>query len=182
MYSYLVYVDAANNSNKFWSAKVEGNNLTVEWGRVGYKSQTKVHSLGSHQQAVVKYQNLVAEKHMKGYRRSQSQIDSSCESYEIRRALELLDFLRRYVEQRNFNDIYIDLLNQYLKIVPTPLGMKIDPYRVYRTVEDVDHQRELLNSLLVNKPVAVQQTTEVPKSEPKTVSIKTISKSFWRHL
>lgn len=86
------------------------------------------------------------------------------------------------MEQRNFNDIYIDLLNQYLKIVPTPLGMKIDPCRVYRTVADVDHQRELLSSLLMNKPVTVQQTTEVPKAEPKTVSLKTISKSFWRHL
>ncbi|MHC5937342.1 hypothetical protein [Nostoc sp.] len=50
-----------------------------------------------------------------------------------------------------------------------------------RTVADVDHQRELLNSLLVNKPVAVQ-TKESPKSEPKTVSLKAISKSFWRHL
>ncbi|MHC5598003.1 MAG: WGR domain-containing protein, partial [Nostoc sp.] len=63
-----------------------------------------------------------------------------------------------------------------------PLGMKIDPYRVYRTVEDVDHQRELLNSLLVNESVAIQQTITVPKSESKTVSLKAISKSFWRHL
>nr|WP_236721511.1 WGR domain-containing protein [Trichormus sp. NMC-1] len=26
---YLVFVDAAQNSNKFWSAKVEQENLTV---------------------------------------------------------------------------------------------------------------------------------------------------------
>src|SRR6478736_319598 len=103
METYLVYVDALQNSNKFWSAKVEDGNLTVQWGRVGYKSQTKVHVLGSYQKAISKFNNLIAEKHMKGYRRSQPQIDSNCEVSEINRAIELLDFLRPYVEQRNFN-------------------------------------------------------------------------------
>jgi predicted DNA-binding WGR domain protein len=181
MYSYLVFVDTVRNSNKFWSAKVEGNQVTVEWGGVGYNSHQKVHSLGSHQQAVFKYQNLVAEKHNKGYRKSQTQMDSNCEVYEIQRAIQLLDILRPYVQHQNFNDSYVDALNQYLKIVPTPLGMQINPYRVYRTVADVDYQRELLNSLLVNEPVAVQ-TKESPKSQAKTVSLKAISKSFWRHL
>jgi predicted DNA-binding WGR domain protein len=40
---YLIFVDAAQNSNKFWNAKVEQSNLTVDWGRVGYKSQQKVY-------------------------------------------------------------------------------------------------------------------------------------------
>ena len=179
---YLVFVDAIRNSNKFWSAKVEGSSLIVQWGRVGYKSQTKVNSLGSNQQAVFKYHQLVAEKLMKGYRRSQSQIDSNCEIHEIRRAIELLDFLRHHVDQGNFNDAYIQKLNQYLKIIPTPLGMQIDPYRVYRTVADVDYQRELLSSLLVNDSVAVQQIIEAAKDEPKTVSLKSLPKSFWRYI
>jgi predicted DNA-binding WGR domain protein len=38
---YLVFVDAIQNSNKFWSAKVEDGNLTVQWGRVSYEAQTK---------------------------------------------------------------------------------------------------------------------------------------------
>jgi len=71
METYLVYVDAANNSNKFWSAKVEGSQLTVQWGRVGYNAQTKVHSLTSQQQAIFKYYNLMAEKKAKGYQESQ---------------------------------------------------------------------------------------------------------------
>jgi predicted DNA-binding WGR domain protein len=49
---YLVFVDAAQNNNKFWSAKVEQGNLTVESGRVGYKSQQKVHSCGKYKQKV----------------------------------------------------------------------------------------------------------------------------------
>lgn len=176
METYLVFVDALRNSNKFWSAKVEGNQLTVEWGRVGYNSQSKVHSLNSYQQASTKYHSLVSEKKAKGYQESQPQIDNR-NLAEIRRAIQLLDLLRSYVANRNFNAGYIDLLNQYLKIVPTPLGMQIDPYRVYRSVEDVDHQRELLSSLLV----AVPQTTVMDKSEPQTVSLKSISKNFWRH-
>ena len=145
---YLVFVDAIQNSNKFWAAIVEDGNLTVQWGRVGYQAQTKVHTLGNHQRAVSKFNNLVAEKMMKGYRRSQSQIDSNCDIYEIEKAIQLLDIPRPCVAERKFNDIYVDALNQYLKIVPTPLGMQIDYHRVYRTVEDIDYQRELLNSLL----------------------------------
>ncbi|WP_263984029.1 WGR domain-containing protein [Nostoc flagelliforme] len=41
---------------------VEDGNLTVQWGRVGYQAQTKVHTLGNHQRAVSKFNNLVAEK------------------------------------------------------------------------------------------------------------------------
>ncbi|YAF99307.1 MAG: WGR domain-containing protein (plasmid) [Nodularia sp. CChRGM 3473] len=180
METYLVFVDAVRNSNKFWSAKVEGSQLTVEWGRVGYNSQTKVHSLNTHKQAVFKYHRLVAEKLMKGYRRSQSQMDSSCEVSEIRRAIQLLNLLRSYIANQNFNDGYIDLLNQYLKIVPTPLGMKIDPYTIYQSVADVDHQREILSALL-SPSVTVPQTTSVSKPEQQTVSLKSLPKSFWRH-
>ncbi|NDJ26023.1 WGR domain-containing protein [Nostoc sp. B(2019)] len=182
---YLVFVDAIQNSNKFWSAKVEDNNLIVEWGRVGYKSQTKTHSLKSNQSAVLKYRNLAAEKMMKGYRRSQPQIDSNCDIYEIEKAIQLLDILRPCVAERNFNDIYINALNQYLKIVPTPLGMQIDPYRVYRTVADVDYQRELLNSLLATPTpqAAAVAVASAPESTVETVvSLKAISKNFWRHL
>ncbi|PMB27533.1 WGR domain-containing protein [Fischerella thermalis] len=100
---YLVFVDAVLNSNKFWSAKVSGNNLTVEWGRIGYNSQQKIHFCSSHQQAVAKFNHIVTEKKAKGYRESQPQMDSSDVS-EIRRAIQLLDILRPYVANRNFND------------------------------------------------------------------------------
>ncbi|MFN6540379.1 MAG: WGR domain-containing protein [Nostoc sp. EkiNYC01] len=181
---YLVFVDAIQNSNKFWSAIVEDGNLTVQWGRVGYKAQTKVHTLGNHQRAVAKFHNLVAEKKGKGYRESQLEIDTS-DVYGIERAIGLLNAIRSYVVHRNFDQHYIQLLNQYLKIVPTPLGMQIDPYTIYRTVADVDHQRELLNSLLVTPApiVAAVAVGHAPEAaEPKVVSLKTISKNFWRHL
>jgi predicted DNA-binding WGR domain protein len=169
---YLVFVDAAQNSNKFWSAKVEQENLTVEWGRVGYKSQQKVHSFGNFQQAVSKFHNLVAEKKMKGYR------DSS----EIKRAIQLLEILRPYVAERQFaNSNYLETLNQYLKIVPTPLGMKIIPSLIYRHVGDVDHQLSLLKSLLATESVQGENTAESGNNR-KVVSLKTISKNFWRHI
>ncbi|WP_341530078.1 WGR domain-containing protein [Nostoc sp. UHCC 0302] len=183
---YLVFVDAIQNSNKFWSAKVEDGNLTVQWGRVGYQAQTKVHALGNHQRAISKFNNLVLEKKSKGYRESQPQMDNSCDNYEIERAINLLNGLRSYVVNKNFDEHYIQILNQYLKIVPTPLGMQIEPYRVYRSVEDVDYQMGLLNSLLTTPApqvdvVAVVITKEVTE-EPKVVSLKTISRNFWRHL
>ena len=181
---YLVYVDAIQNSNKFWSAIVEDGNLTVQWGRVGYKAQTRVHSCSSHQQAINKFNNLVADKKGKGYRESQPQIDGFRSIPDIRWAIQLLNTIRPAVASRNFGDNYISALNEHLKIVTTPLGMQIDPYRIYRTVADVDHQRELLNSLLTPAPqVAAVAVAHAPETtEAFTVSLKAISKNFWRHL
>jgi predicted DNA-binding WGR domain protein len=182
---YLVFVDTIRNSNKFWAAIVEDSNLTVQWGRVGYQAQTKVHTLANHQRAVSKFNNLVAEKKGKGYRESQPEIDTS-DVYEIERAIGLLNAIRSYVVHRNFDQHYIQLLNQYLKIVPTPLGMQIAPYAIYQTVADVDHQRELLDSLLATPApqVAAVAVGHAPEAttETKAVSLKTISKNFWRHL
>lgn len=177
---YLVFVDAASNSNKFWSAKVEGIQLTVEWGRVGYKAQTKVHQLSSQGQAIAKYNNLVAEKKGKGYEESKPQIES-CSFVDIRRAMQLLNSLRSYVASRNFNADYINLLNQYFKIIPTPLGMQLDPYTIFRSVADVDHQRQLLSSLIPATPVTVGQAKQVPESQEKVVSLRGIHKNLWRH-
>lgn len=181
METYLVYANAINNSNKFWSAKIEENKLIVQWGRVGYNPQTKTHNFTNSQQAISKYNNLVYEKKSKGYQESQPQVNS-CSVAEIRRALQILTTLRRYVETRNFNLSYIEALNEYLKIVPTPLGMQIDPYRIYQTVGDVDRQVQLLNSLLPSKTGAVVQNIEVLKDEVQTVSLKSISKNFWRNI
>lgn len=183
---YLVFVDAIQNSNKFWSAKVEDGNLTVQWGRVGYQAQTKVHSLANHQRAVSKFNNLVAEKKSKGYSESQPEIDASRSVADIRRAIQLLNTIRPAVANRNFGDTYISALNEYLKIVPTPLGMQIDYHRVYPTVADIDYQRELLNSLLATPApqVAAVAVGHAPEAaaESKVISLKTISKNFWRHL
>lgn len=177
---YLVYVNTASNSNKFWSAKVEGTKLTVEWGRVGYKAQTKIHQFTSQAQATNKYNNLVFEKKAKGYEESKPQIES-CGVADLRRAMQLLDSLRSYVANHNFNADYINLLNQYLKIIPTPLGMQLDPYTIFRSVADVDHQRELLNSLIPATPVPVGQAKQVPESQEKVVSLRGIHRNLWRH-
>jgi predicted DNA-binding WGR domain protein len=183
---YLVFVNAIQNSNKFWSAKVEVNNLTVKWGRVGYQAQTKVHTLRNYQQAVNKFHNLVAEKKAKGYSETQPQMDGLRSVGDIRRAIHLLDSIRPCIANHIYHDGYIAALNEYLKIVPTPLGMQIDYHGIYRSVRDVDYQMELLNSLLAAPVpqaavVAVAFTSETTV-EPKVVSLKTISKNFWRHL
>jgi predicted DNA-binding WGR domain protein len=174
---YLVFVDTTQNNNKFWSAKIHGNQLIVRWGRVGYNPQTKMHNFTNPQQAISKYNNLVFEKKAKGYQESQPQIDS-CSVGDIRRALQLLVTIRASVGTRNFTREYFEALNQYLKLVPTPLGMQIDPQTVYRTVEDVDHQIRLLNLLL---PVEQPQQAKDDCGD-KVVSLKAISKSFWRNI
>ncbi|WP_414552011.1 hypothetical protein [Anabaena sp. CCY 0017] len=124
---------------------------------------------------------MVAEKKAKGYQESQSEIDGNRNVSEIRRAIQLLNIMRPCIAVRNFHEGYIAALNEYLQIVTTPLGMQIDPTRVYRTVDDIDHQKQILNSLLSPTSVTVTQATEVPKSEPQTVSLKFLPKSFWRH-
>jgi predicted DNA-binding WGR domain protein len=182
---YLVFVDAIQNSNKFWSAIVEDGNLTVQWGRVGYQAQTKVHTLGNHLRAVAKFHNLVAEKKAKGYSESQPEIAASRSVADIKRAIQLLNIIRPCITNHIYHDGYISALNEYLKIIPTPLGMQIDYHGIYRSVTDVDHQMGLLNSLLATpapQAVAVAVGHAPEATETKAVSLKTISKNFWRHL
>jgi predicted DNA-binding WGR domain protein len=183
---YLVFVDTIQNRNKFWSGKVEDNNLTVQWGRVGYQPQTKVHTLRSYQQAVSKFNNLVTEKKGKGYRESQPQMDGERSIGDIQRAIQLLSYIRPCIANHIYHDGYLTALNEYLKIVPTPLGMQIDYHGIYRSVTDVDYQMELLNSLLTPALQAVQvAVATVAPTEPtveKVVSLKTISRNFWRNL
>jgi hypothetical protein len=129
---------------------------------------------------------MVAEKKSKGYSESQPEIDASRSVADIRRAIQLLNIIRPCIANRIFHDGYINALNEYLKIVPTPLGMQIDYHGIYRTVADVDYQMELLNSLLATPApqVAAVAVGHAPETtvETKVVSLKTISKSFWRHL
>ena len=97
-----------------------------------------------------------------------------------------MNIIRPCIANRIFHDGYINALNEYLKIVPTPLGMQIDYHGIYRTIADVDYQMELLNSLLATPApqVAAVAVGHAPETtvETKVVSLKTISKNFWRHL
>ena len=181
---YLIFVNTSQNSNKFWCARIELNgSLTVQWGRVGYQAQTKVYKLDSYQKAINKFNSLIDEKKSKGYIESHPEMNGERNILEIRRAIELLNVIRRHVASKNYNDTYLSALNDYLKIVPTPLGMQIDFQKVYQTVSEVDYQRELLNSLL---PIVAPQTESNITSnvnstlESKTVSLRAISKNFWR--
>lgn len=164
---YLVYADAVNNNNKFWSAKVDGNKLTVQWGRVGYSPQTKEHSCKSVSAAKYKFHELINQKESKGYSRSTPQIDGD-DSPKINRALHLLEIIHEHIKIQSFGDEYINKLNEYLKLIPTPLGMKINPRNVYRTTGDVERQKTILSSLL-----AAAIKAKVPPS------LKAIGADFW---
>ncbi len=185
--TYLVFTDTLGNSNKFWKAVVNGTKLEVRWGRVGYQAQCKIHECGSEQEAEAKMDQLVQSKLRKGYQESAENLQGFS---EVSRAVSLLQTIRSYVEQRNFDNFhYITALNNYLSLVPTPLGMKIDPATVYRSVSDVDYQIGVLNQFVVNSRNTAKQNESRPATstttnpnQNKAVSLKSISKSLWRFL
>jgi predicted DNA-binding WGR domain protein len=55
------------SSNKFWRAKVEGNNLLVNYGRIGSDGQTQVKAFASAAAAQTELEKLEREKRKKGY-------------------------------------------------------------------------------------------------------------------
>lgn len=179
---YLVFADARTNNNKFWSAKASNNGtLETTWGRVGYSGQTKNYDCGSNSSAITKLHILATAKKQKGYRETQPLKQLSSQS-NIRRALQLLEQIKPYVQSRNFNaSNYLEALNEYLTIVPTPLGMSINPATIYQNVAVVEHQIHLLQQLVpptVNSnrpsPLSDVQATSVP------ASLKRISNLFWK--
>jgi predicted DNA-binding WGR domain protein len=56
------------SSNKFWAITVEGQEFTVEFGRVGTKGQTQTKQFASDAAAQQAADKLIAEKTKKGYR------------------------------------------------------------------------------------------------------------------
>ncbi len=179
---YLVFADARANNNKFWSA-IARNDGTLEttWGRVGYSGQTKTYDCGDCTKAISKLQILAATKKRKGYKESQASKQLSSQ-LNIRRALQLLEEIKPYVQSRNFNaPNYLEALNEYLTLVPTPLGMNINPATIYRNVAVVEYQIHLLQQLIsptVNSdrpsPLSDVQATPLP------ISFKSISNLFWK--
>jgi predicted DNA-binding WGR domain protein len=55
------------SSNKFWRAKVDGNNLLVNYGRIGSDGQTQVKAFASAAAALAELEKLEREKRKKGY-------------------------------------------------------------------------------------------------------------------
>jgi predicted DNA-binding WGR domain protein len=175
---YLVFSDASTNRNKWWKAIAHPTGeLVTSWGRVGYKGQTKPYQCGSYKAAVAKLNQLALAKKLKGYNETAAQIESQEQSL-IKRAIQLLLIIRPHVEQRDFsNRSYLDALNEYLRIIPTPLGMKIDPATIFSLAE-VNRQRKSLEGLL--RRVLDTPETQSSFSNPQSISLKSISASFWK--
>jgi predicted DNA-binding WGR domain protein len=175
---YLVFSDASANRNKWWKVIAHPTGeLVTSWGRVGYEGQTKSYQCGSYQAAVAKLNQLALAKKLKGYTETVAQTESQEQSL-IKRAIQLLLIIRPHVEQRDFSNwSYLDALNEYLTIIPTPLGMKIDPATIFSLAE-VNRQIESLEELL--KSVLVTPETPSSSSSRQPISLKSISASFWK--
>lgn len=167
---YLVFVNTLANSNKFWKATAYNDgNLKVTWGRVGYNGQTKIYNCSSYNTALYELHTLADKKKQKGYR--ESVIDSkSLEEKQVYRALKLLEQLK----SGDYHD-YTATINEYLSLVPTPLGTKIDPCVILSRVPEINRHEQLLRELLLKIEVvpASQETVQV-------ISLKGLSNLFWK--
>ena len=167
---YLVFVNTLTNSNKFWKAIARANGaLEITWGRVGYSGQTKIHECGSYSAALYELHTLATKKKQKGYRASV--LDSkSVEEKQVYRALELLEQLK----SSNYSN-YTETINEYLRLVPTPLGTQIDPCVILSRLPEINRHEQLLRELLPKVEVtpASQETVSV-------ISLKGLSNLFWK--
>ncbi len=167
---HLVFVNTLANSNKFWKAKANSSGaLEITWGRVGYNGQIKVHECGSYSAALYELHTLAAKKKQKGYR--ESVIDSKfLEEKQVYRALELL----RQLKSGDYYD-YTATINEYLSLVPTPLGTKIDPWVILSRLPEINRHEQLLQELLPKLEVA-----SVKQEVAKAISLKGLSSLFWK--
>ena len=56
-----------SNSSKFWEVHVDGQTVTVRFGKIGASGQTTIKDLGSPPEAAAHADKLIAEKVKKGY-------------------------------------------------------------------------------------------------------------------
>ncbi|MCH9686290.1 MAG: WGR domain-containing protein, partial [Deltaproteobacteria bacterium] len=55
------------SSRKFWRARVEGGNLTINYGRIGTNGQTQLKQLGTEDKARAELEKVGKSKRRKGY-------------------------------------------------------------------------------------------------------------------
>ncbi len=168
---HLVYVNTLSNSNKYWKATAhENGNLIITWGRVGYNGQSKTYNHTSFGAALYELHTLATKKKQKGYR--ESVIDSkTLNKAQVIRALELLQLLRG---SRNNHD-YNETINEYLSLVPTPLGMNFDPSMILSRRSEIERHEGLLQDLLQETKAELELPSEIA---PK--SLKSLSNLFWQ--
>lgn len=169
---HLVYVNTLANNNKFWKAIALNNgDLEVTWGRVGYNGQSQVHNCNCYEAALSKLQVLANKKRQKGYK--DSAIDSKfSQKQQIHRALELLSLLK---QGRN-RHYYIETLNEYLSLVPTPYGMQIHPSMVLSSIAEIERHEQILQNLLLEQEAQKQPAVEIKE----VASLKSLSHLFWQ--
>lgn len=68
-----VFVFQDFKSQKFWSIDSEGNNVTVNYGKLGTDGQIQVKTYASHEEAEKQVNKLIAEKTKKGYVETQEE-------------------------------------------------------------------------------------------------------------
>jgi predicted DNA-binding WGR domain protein len=78
-------------SDKFWEVEVNNKNLTVNFGRIGTKGQTKIKELVSPEEAIKEAEKLISQKLKKGYTEISSKEESKTEgSPELEKKLASL--------------------------------------------------------------------------------------------
>ena len=71
-----------DKSNKFWIIELDGNEFTVNFGRIGTNGQTQTKEFASPDAAKKEYDKLIAEKLKKGYKEKSGGGSSSSSSDE----------------------------------------------------------------------------------------------------
>ena len=92
-------------------------------------------------------------------------------------ARKLLSDIGKFVESNDLSTKqYGNLINDYLMLIPQDVGRKLDPTRLYTSMEDIYKQNDILDSLeasyqqILTKPVD-DSTTDEPASREKVFSV-----------
>lgn len=145
----LIFADPEKNNNKFWHGFLyENGDVTVEWGRVGYKTQTKTHPSAGQK----KLSSLKNSKLKKGYTEqktingtsSQPVASSSLRQTAIRDigGCPEIQKLVKYLADVNVHDIVSNTnisFNAEAGTFSTPLGLV--------TSDGIDEARDVLNKI-----------------------------------
>lgn len=126
----LIFTDLNANNNKFWHAELKDTILTVNWGRVGDKGQTKIYTHSDVDTAVKDFERQVNGKLRKGYTRQKTIVDGAKPSVNFVAKIQIdhsndavTSQLINFLVQRNIHNIE-GLTNIRMEAgrLTTPLG------------------------------------------------------------
>ena len=144
-----MYICKEDNSNKFWSYSEDGNEVTIEWGRIGLSGQSQVKNFSSDGEKRRFITKKVQEKIDKGYKESDDkELQKEKQTADLighQNKIHRMEFVRRVDDDLHVlpsydpsQGVYVEIMNSWKREIVRFFITKKESFEVEGITEERD--------------------------------------------